>query len=475
MAGTSAVAELVRSGPVLPRPASSRGPVPKGGRPVAPSLPSQSDPVPAVRRGAAALAAGLAAAGLAALAVLGLSAPAAAAPAPPTTSQPAEAAAGWLARQLVDGTHFEVESGGSTFPDVGLTLDAVLAFSAAGVSGDAAAAALDWAGQPANLAAYIGDGTAESYVNGLAKLSVTTEVQGLDPTAFGPGEVDLLARLQARLTPSGRFSDKSQYGDYSNAFGQSYAILALDRAGGAPAAAVAYLVGSECDNGGFPLDFEKPTCIPDTDATTVVAQALAAAGPAAAARGAIDWLLDQQKADGSFGGGPSTKGANANSTGLAAQALAVAGKTVAAAQAVAYLRTLQSGCSAPAAQRGAIRYQPGAFSLATATRATPQAVLGLVGVGLAELDGTEAAAAAPVLACAPAPAPTSTAPATTTPTTAPTHRPTAAPAPVRPPAESGELPATGVDPVPVAWLGLALVGTGAALAYGTRRRRAGSP
>ena len=37
---------------------------------------------------------------------------------------------------------------------------------------------------------------------------------------------------------------------------------------------------------------------------------------------AVDWLLDQQKPDGSFGGGTSTEGPNANSTGVAAQARA---------------------------------------------------------------------------------------------------------------------------------------------------------
>jgi hypothetical protein len=485
VAGTSAVAELA-----LSRPGTSRGPAPRADRcrkaaAVPPSLPLHSPPRPRRAGGARRTLAALAAAGLAALAAVGVAAPVGAAPAPPTTSVPAEAAAGWLSRQLVDGSHFETGSGGATFPDAGLTLDAVLAFAAAGVAGDSAAAAMDWIGQPANLAGYVGDGTDESYVGGLAKLSFTAQVEGLDPTAFGAGEVDLLARLRALLTPSGRFSDKSQYGDFSNAFGQAYAILALDRAGGAPAPAVDFLAGSECPGGGFPLDFGKPTCTPDTDATAVVAQALAAAG-AAAAGDAVDWLLDQQLPDGSFGGGTSTEAPNANSTGVAAQALAAAGETEAAGRAVAFLERLQSGCTAPAEQRGAVRYLPGAFDPATAPRATGQATLGLAGIGLGELDGTEQAAAAPVLACTPAPSPTTTAPPTTPPTsppteapitapTAPTTSPAAPPAPVPPPAYGGELPATGADPVPVALLGLALVGTGVVLAVVARRRRPSSP
>ena len=454
-----------------------------------PSHPPQSDAPPARPPRRARSRAALAGAGLAALTTLAVATPVAAAPAPaaaaPTTSVPAEAAAGWLARQLVDGAYLETVVGGTPYPDAGLTLDAALAFAAAGVAGDGATGALTWLGQPANLATYVGDGTAESYAGALAKLSLVAQVEGQDPTAFGAADVDLLARLRALLAASGRFADKSQYGDFSNAFGQSYAVLALDRAGGAPAAAVTYLAGSECGTGGFPLDFEKATCVPDTDATALVAQALAAAGADEAAGRAIAWLLDQQRPDGSFGGGTSTEGANANSTGVAAQALAAAGEEAAAARAAAFLKTLQSGCTAPAAQRGAVRYQAGAFDETTAPRATAQAVLGLAGVGLAELDGTAGAAAVPVLACAPAPTTTAaptTAPPTSTPTTAPTTAPTRSPSPTpapvqpgTPPAYGGELPATGADPVPVAWLGVALVGSGAMLALVARRRRPSSP
>lgn len=42
-----------------------------------------------------------------------------------TTGHRADAAAGWLARQMVDGEHYEVEFGGQVFPDQGLTIDAV--------------------------------------------------------------------------------------------------------------------------------------------------------------------------------------------------------------------------------------------------------------------------------------------------------------------------------------------------------------
>ena len=44
---------------------------------------------------------------------------------PSPTISPAKAAAGWLARQLTDGDHFEVKFGDETFPDQGLTIDGV--------------------------------------------------------------------------------------------------------------------------------------------------------------------------------------------------------------------------------------------------------------------------------------------------------------------------------------------------------------
>ncbi len=432
---------------------------------------ASSVPVPPPRRALAVVATAL----LAMLALLGAAAPAAHA-APPATEEPAEAAAGWLARQLVDGNHLENKIGGVGYPDGGLTVDAVFAFAAAGVAGDTAAAALTWLGRPANLATYVGNGTTDSYPGALGKTALAAQVGRQDPTAFGSARVDLLARLRALLTASGRFSDRSSfepYVDYSNALGQSYAVLALERAGAAPPSAVAYLAGSACPGGGFPVDFERPTSTPDTDATGLVVQALLAAGQADAAEAGVGWLLRQQRPDGSFGGGVSTEGPNANSTGLAGQALRVAGRTTAAAEAAAYLGSLQRGCTAPAGQRGAVAYDAGRFDPATAPRATAQAVLGLTGAGLLTLDGTGAAAAAPQLACAAAPTtappPTTAAPTTAAPTPAAPTPTTAAPAPGPPP--GGMLPATGVDPVPAAWFAVALMGAGTVLLLLARRRR----
>ena len=408
--------------------------------------------------------------------------------APRTTDDPAAAAAGWLARQFVDGDHLETAFDGQSFPDAGLTLDAVLGFAAAGVAGGNADAAMAWVGEPANLETYVGNGTTDSFPGALAKLSLTAQVQGLEPTAFGSGRVDLLARLRALITPSGRFSDKSSFvpfQDFSNGFSQSYAVLTLARAGSVPPTAVSFLAGSACPDGGFPLNFGEATCTSDPDTTSVAVQALAAAGDGTAATAGIRWLVGDQRADGSFGGGSSSQGPNANSTGLVGQALRAAGSTAAAGRAAAYVRSLQSGCTTAAAQRGAIAFDGSGFVAASAPRATAQALLGLSGPGLFTLDGTGAEPAAPELACA-AP-PTSSAPATPSPTRSSTAAPTtsAAPtsqaaAPVATPSTSpaafgGTLPNTGASPLPVVWIGLGLLAGGTVFAFLGRRRRPAKP
>ena len=52
-------------------------------------------------------------------------------------------------------------------------------------------------------------------------------------------------RLASLLTPTGQYSDRFAFGDFSNAFSQSLAIIALDRRSGAPTSAVNFLDGTE--------------------------------------------------------------------------------------------------------------------------------------------------------------------------------------------------------------------------------------
>ena len=334
-----------------------------------------------------------AAAALVPLAGTATAAPAAA----PRTVLPDDAAAGWLARQLVDGDHLETSFGGTSFPDQGLTIDGVLAFSAAKVAGSAASAATAWLARPDNIDAYTGGGAEESYAGPTAKLMLLAEVRGANPRSFGG--VDLRSRLLDLLTPSGRFSDRSAFGDFSNAFGQSYAIVALTRNGGAPASAVTFLTGRQCADGGFPVDFATLPCVGDVDATALVAQALRSAGRTAAANRAAAWLVSEQQSGGGFAAGDGTGTANANSTGVAGQALADSGRVVPAVRAGLFLARLQVRCSGPVADRGAIPFDRSGFDPATATRATAQAVLGLTGVGLSRLSAAGSQPGAPVLAC----------------------------------------------------------------------------
>lgn len=330
------------------------------------------------------------------LIALGTAAAPASASVSPPTLLPGTAAAGWLARQMTDGAYFEESFDGVDYPDQGLTIDAIFAYAATGTANDYAARATAWLQQPDILSGYLGDGTDESYAGATAKLMLAAEVRGVDPASFGG--TDLPARLASLLTASGRYSDRSAYGDYSNAFSQALAVIATARDGGAPASAVAYLAGSQCADGGFPLDFDQPTCTDDVDATAMDAQALLAAGDGVPANRALSYLASIQQSGGGFA---ETVGAapDANSTGLAGQALLVGGRLLPAAGAAVFLVGLQTGCSGSTANQGAIAFDATGFDPDTAPRATAQAILGLAAVGLYRLTAAGARTGAPHLAC----------------------------------------------------------------------------
>ncbi|WP_331744209.1 peptidase [Kitasatospora sp. NBC_01300] len=332
--------------------------------------------------------------------VLPAAAAAHAAPAAATSSstiRPDAAAGGWLARQLVDGDHFESVFNGTAYPDQGLTIDAVLAFAASRSSDQAAAKATAWLAKPEIISGYLGDGTTEAYAGATAKLLLAVEVRGGNPTAFGG--VDLPARLRSLQTAEGRFSDRSQWGDYSNAFGQSLALIALHRTtGGAPAAAVDFLANSQCADGGYPVSFGQAACTSDPDATALAAQALAATGRTAKADAGLGWLTAHQNADGGFSAAGAAA-SNANTTGLATQALLAGGRFVAGLKGWSSLVKLQQGCATDPAVRGAVAYDATGFNAGTGARATAQAVLGLAGTPLATLSAAGARPDAPVPAC----------------------------------------------------------------------------
>lgn len=421
----------------------------------------------------------------------------AAAAGPTTSTDPVLVGANYLEEQLRAGGHlFSVDFGGTLYPDYGVTADAVLALDAAGTG--QAEATLATKVLADNVVNYIGFGDpTEVYAGSLAKLLNVAVAQEVDPTAFGG--FDLVATLEGLEQPNGRFTDRTIYGDSSNTFGQSFAIIGLHRAGEPVSAeAVAYLLDQQCPNGAFKLYESDGGCTTnddaDPDATAMAVQALlAVGGHAAAANDGLDYLVSRQAANGGVGGGGPQVAVNANSTGLAGQAFLAGGRTAQARLAQSYLVALQYDCGFPAALRGGIAYDQTAYDTqeaagATAVpndqdrRSTSQALLALAGVPLGSVTATGADAEAPALGCASA-SPTATATPTATPSTTveptatdgatptagagSTAEPTAVAA-----APSGSLAQTGSDPLLPVLVGLALVVLGALAVVASRRRGA---
>jgi hypothetical protein len=326
-------------------------------------------------------------------AVPALAAPAAAAPAPSRS----QAAAGWLASQMTGRSHFVDVFQGTTFPSQGLTIDALLAFAATGSADRYGARAITWLKQPHILSGYIGNGKSSSFAGALAKVALAAEVRGMSPHRFGG--VNLVARLGKLLQPSGRYSDHSTFGDFSNAFSQSLAIIALRRIGTVPRKAVSFLLSSQCKNGGFPLEFGQKTCSSEPDATAMAVQALLAVGRPRPAQHALRWLASVQKRDGGLVNPAGGAAPNANSTGLAGEAFAAGHWPHRAALARTFLFSLQVGCPARVSRRGAIAYSSAGFSASTAVSATAQGILGLADVSLYHLSSHGASASHQILAC----------------------------------------------------------------------------
>lgn len=341
-----------------------------------------------------------------------------------TTTDPTAA---FLAAQLASGGgRLQTTAGGQAYDDLGLTIDAVFALDATH-SGQAqarraAAYVLAHAGD------YVGTGK-EHYAGATAKTLVLTQAQGLKPRAAGQDLVATLASLQQR---SGQFKDASAYGDYSNTLGQAFGIIGLRRAGHDVAAPVRFLLQQQCADGGFRLGFTG-ACTSDADATSVAAQALAATGQAQALARATAYLTTKQAASGGVGGGPTTTGPNANSTGLAAVVFALAGKRTNAASAAAYVSGLHYDCSYAAGLRGAIAYDSSVRAARRSTgkvedqdrRSSAQAVLALAPVSYATVKAGGAEQATALSCSGPTGSPTGT--STTKPTGTPTTKPTGSP------------------------------------------------
>ncbi|HEU5038576.1 MAG TPA: hypothetical protein VFT70_16340 [Nocardioides sp.] len=312
----------------------------------------------------------------------------------PTT--PASAAGGrsgdWLERQLTGGlVHNDVYD----FDDYGLTADTGMAL--AEIGGHRPAVKKIKRALARHVDSWttgVDFGSSDVYAGSVAKAVVLAQVAGADPTRFGG--VDLVDRLEARVSTAdgtvGRLEDGTEGTDYANTLGQAYAVAGLSRAGSPSArSATRFLLQQQCRAGFFRLYFSDKQAAdqscdgaaradraPDTDATAVVVAQLQSVRHASravkrAVADAVRWLVHHQKANGSFGGGPTTSAANANSTGLAAFALARGGKCRAADNATDWVAGLQKKNGAIAYDRKAYRAGIDDQTLDQWRRATSQA------------------------------------------------------------------------------------------------------
>ena len=336
--------------------------------------------------------------------------------APATDSTPSTIAAEWIAGELTNGLVV-----GKFGPDFGLTIDTGMALSTIASQG-ATVTAINNALEP-RIADYIGDGKKEAYAGPTAKAAAFARTAKKNPTSYGGR--NLVAELEAltadattgtapNTTPNpiaGRISDTSEFGDFANVIGQSYAVRALSLANSQEAGAARdFLLKQQCASGYFRLNFDKPatpsqSCTEgvagseaDPDATSLavinliesrdnspaVKEALAKAG---------GWLAARQRGSGAIRGGAGTAQINTNSTALGGYALGLLKNRDAALKAALWVRKNQPvdkyKCrTALTKDTGAVAYRKEKATEAKTTgipadgrdewrRATAQAILGL--------------------------------------------------------------------------------------------------
>ncbi|HVS67087.1 MAG TPA: prenyltransferase/squalene oxidase repeat-containing protein [Mycobacteriales bacterium] len=323
-----------------------------------------------------------------------------------TTTDPAAAAAGYLARQLAaHHDHLVTVYSGTEYADDGETADAVLSLDAAGVAQHEAALATKWLEQDAGN--YLGGTAPDIYPGSAAKLLLVAEAQHVNPTNFGG--IDLIGAIVGTEggggAPAGEYQNPTDTQYSASVLVQSLAVLALASSSGTAspsASAVSFLAGQQCTNGAFQVAIRPDTSVAcanadnDADTTAYAIQALLAAGHHTAANEATLWLAAQERSDGGWGETPGVA-SDANSTALAVEALIAAHRK--ANPGVRWLTSHQEGCKAKVGRHGAVRVQGGKYVAATAIRATSQAAVALAGRALSWIDKTGASASAPTLKC----------------------------------------------------------------------------
>jgi len=337
---------------------------------------------------------------------------------PGTDSTPSTIAAQWIAGELTNGLLV-----GKFGADLGLTIDTGMALSTVADQG-ATVTAINDALEP-RIAEYVGDGKKEAYAGPTAKAAAFARTAKKNPTSYGGR--NLIAELEALTadattttgtppvtTPNplaGRISDRSEFGDFANVVGQSYAVRALSLANSAEAGAARdFLLKQQCTSGYFRLDFDKPatpsqSCTEgvagseaDPDATALAVINLVESGdksPAvqAALAKAGGWLVARQRGSGAIRSAGEGASINTNTTAIGGYAMGLLKNRDAALKAALWVRKNQPvdkyKCrTALTKDTGAVAYRKDRATDAKTTgipadardewrRATSQAILGL--------------------------------------------------------------------------------------------------
>ena len=298
--------------------------------------------------------------------------PAGVSPATKPAPTAAQAGASWLGAQF---TGKEIETGGA--PDPSSTVQAVLAFAAAGVGGKKAHAGLAWLKK--NLESYVSPGGVDD-AGSLSYVILAAQALGVDPTQFGGKKPtnNLINRLEATQRTTG--SDAGLFGSqdptYDGAFRQGLSLAALANQGIPSSdptmhAGIRWLKDQQCRDGGWqayrsdtttpcPAPNTSTFAGPDTNSTALAVMGLVAAG-ATFPHDPTAFFVSAQNSDGGFEfvGTSSPGSSDPDSTGEVIQALVALGDinksefTQSGGTPLTALASFQLGCSAGAADDGA--------------------------------------------------------------------------------------------------------------------------
>jgi hypothetical protein len=304
----------------------------------------------------------------------------------------AQAGASWLGTQF---TGQEIETSGT--PDPSSTVQAVLAFAAAGVGAKKAHGALAWLKK--NFESYVSPGGTDD-PGALAYVILAAQAFGVSPTRFGGHKAvnNLIARLEATQQTTG--SDAGLFGSedptYDGAFRQSLSLMALANQGISNSnatvhAGITWLQNQQCSDGGWeayrsdlgtacPAPNTETFAGPDTNSTALAVMGLVATG----ASFPVDptaFFAAAQNPDGGFElvGTASPGSSDPDSTGEVIQALVALKEinnsefTQSGGTPQTALASFQLGCGAGSSEDGAYMYPGEGPNLLSTVQAIPAA------------------------------------------------------------------------------------------------------